>query len=541
VQRLAFAFSLGALMGLGLALRLPDLALKPLHYDEGVNGWFTLQLDWWNLYRYDPTNYHGPLLYYLNLVFFRLLGPGETALRMGTALAGALLPLALLPARRFAGDAALLVAALAIAVSPGLVYFSRTAIHEIHLVLATALWATALARFAASPRVPHALLGGVCAGLAFASKETAVITTACLGAGALLAWLAGRPGAGGAPDLFAGRTRRAALLAWTLGARRAWVAGALAFAAVVVLLFSSFGSHPRGVVDLFAAYGPWTEYGVSGRNQAKPAAYFVGVMASTVGAWRLLALPAALLALATRERLGLALAGWAGASLLVYSAIPYKTPWCVLEIDLPVLLLVAWAAGRAAQVAVDRARPAALRAGAGAALLACLAPAPLQLARTLEDNRERFDDFRRPYVYYQTFEEFHDMLRDLFGVRDAAGAADGLPLLSVDLEFPLSFYLLTRGWPLDRMRHVELAPGPESLAGVDVVVGSSRQQEEIEALLAAAGGSWHRERYYHRPGSYAYVWYRDPLWRRYGSAGGREASPWPRPPRRELPAPERVP
>ena len=534
------AVGLALVVGLALALRLPGLAVKPLHYDEGVNGWLTLRLYWWNLYRYDPTNYHGPLLYYANLLCFHLLGPGEVALRMGTVIAGSLVPLALLPARRFAGDVALCVAGLALAVGPGFVYFSRTAIHETWLVLATALWAAALARFAQAPRARWGAVAGGAAALAFASKETAVLSAACLGAGAALAWLGGRPGGEIDSDLFGGRTRGEALVAWSSGARRAWLAGALVFATLLLLLFSSFLGHPRGVVDFFAAYVPWTEYGVTGRNQSKPLGYFLGVMAATEGAWRLLALPAAGLALVARERLGLALVGWAGASLLVYSVIPYKTPWCVLEIDLPVLLLVAWAAGRAAAVAARPGRSRGVRGVAAAAALASLAPAPLLLARSLEDNRERFDDFRRPYVYYQTFSEFRELPRELLGVRDAAPSRDGVRLLTVDLEHPLSFYLLTRGWPLAQLVHFEQLPDAERLRGADVVASSHRDQEAIEAALAASGTAWHRERYYDRPGTYAYVWVREPLWERYQAAGGREAAPWPRapsPPRAAPPPP----
>src|SRR5690242_6552551 len=50
-----------------LALRLPDLAARPLHNDEGVNTvkfndlWHTAKFD------YDPNEYHGPTLYYLTL------------------------------------------------------------------------------------------------------------------------------------------------------------------------------------------------------------------------------------------------------------------------------------------------------------------------------------------------------------------------------------------------------------------------------------------------------------------------------------------
>jgi uncharacterized protein (TIGR03663 family) len=513
------AVGLALVAAVALALRLPDLARKPLHYDEGMNGWLTLRLYWWNLYRYDPSDYHGPLLYYANLLLFHALGPGEIALRLPTVIAGALVPFALLPARRFAGDAALCVAGLALAVGPGFVYFSRTAIHETWLVLATALWAAALARFAEAPRARWAALAGAAAALAFASKETALLSAGCLGAGAFLAWLAGRRGAGGGADLFGERTRREALAAWTAGARGAWLAGALAFALPLALLFSSFGSNLHGLVDFFAAFAPWSEYGVGGRNQAKDAGYFLDAMASTLGAWRWLALPAAALALGARERLGLALLGWAGASFLVYSALPYKTPWCGLEIDLPVLLLVAWAAGRAAGLAAERARPPVLRAAAGAAALAALAPAPALFAQSLADDREHFDDFRRPYVYYQTFAGFLDLVRDLVGVRAAAPAPDAVSLVSVDLEHPLAFYLLTRGWPLERLARFDELPDAGRLREADVVVSTHRDQAAIDAILAASGAAWHRERYYHFPGSYAYAWVREPLWELSRAAG----------------------
>ena len=138
-----------ALVTLSLALRLVGLADKPLHHDEGVNGWLSLRLYWWNLYRYQPSDYHGPLLFYANLVCFWLLGPSEVSLRLSSALSGGLLPFVLLPARRFLGRAGVLLAGLFLAVSPGFVYFSRTGIHEIHLALFTSFWAVALARFAA--------------------------------------------------------------------------------------------------------------------------------------------------------------------------------------------------------------------------------------------------------------------------------------------------------------------------------------------------------------------------------------------------------
>jgi uncharacterized protein (TIGR03663 family) len=541
-RELAFAVGLLLLLGAGLWLRLCGLGDKPLHYDEGVNGRFTLELYWWNQYRYQPDDYHGPLLYYGNLLWFWLLGPGEVPLRMATAVSGALVPLALAPARRFTRDAGVLAAGLLLAVGPGLVYFSRTAIHEIHLVLFTAVWAVALARFAAAPGAGSAATAGLAAGLCFATKETALISAGCLGAGAGLAWLGGvARDVPGETDLFGGRSRAAALRAWTLEARRAWLVAAAVFAAVIAAFFSSFGSHGRGVADFFAAYGHWLGYGIGGRDQAHHVGYFATVAAATEGGARPLALAAAAWACATRQRLGLALAGWAGSALAVYSLLPYKTPWCVLQIDLPVFLLAGWGAGEAWRLARDRGRARSARAAAALAGAACLAPAPPLLAHSLADNRAHFDDASRPYVYHQTFAGFHEMLRDLFGAAEHAQArAPGGPrVVNVGLEFPLSFYTATRGWWPQRTLQLEQAPSPEQLEGVEIVLTDHTRLDAMRSAALAAGGAWHEERYFHRPGIYAFALYRRELWERYRAAGGRASSPWPRPPLRPLPAPPR--
>ena len=44
-----------------------------MHHDEGVNGFFLTNLVRNAEYKYDPSNYHGPTLYYLTLPFVRSL------------------------------------------------------------------------------------------------------------------------------------------------------------------------------------------------------------------------------------------------------------------------------------------------------------------------------------------------------------------------------------------------------------------------------------------------------------------------------------
>src|SRR4051812_33254643 len=71
-----------AIIVFGAFLRLLLLGMKPPHFDEGINGWFVDQMTKQGFYRYDPTNYHGPLHFYVLFVSEALLGRNIWALRL---------------------------------------------------------------------------------------------------------------------------------------------------------------------------------------------------------------------------------------------------------------------------------------------------------------------------------------------------------------------------------------------------------------------------------------------------------------------------
>ncbi|HEV7891884.1 MAG TPA: hypothetical protein VGP08_14670, partial [Pyrinomonadaceae bacterium] len=53
----------GCVLLAAAALRLFALGLKPMHHDEGVNGFFLMSLMRQGVFHYNPENYHGPTLY----------------------------------------------------------------------------------------------------------------------------------------------------------------------------------------------------------------------------------------------------------------------------------------------------------------------------------------------------------------------------------------------------------------------------------------------------------------------------------------------
>ena len=122
-------------------LRVLYLELKPLHHDEGVNGFFLLGLLRQGKYQYNPSNYHGPTLYYFTLPLASFADShhwlSTWVLRSVTVAFGVATVWLALCLRRYIGAVGALACAALLAVSPGMVFFSRYYIHEMLFVFFT--------------------------------------------------------------------------------------------------------------------------------------------------------------------------------------------------------------------------------------------------------------------------------------------------------------------------------------------------------------------------------------------------------------------
>jgi len=110
------------------------LELKPFHHDEGVNGFFMSTLVRDGIYKYDPSNYHGPTLYYIALAFAKAFGFNTISMRASVAIFGVLTVVMAFFLKNYIGRIGSLTAALLLALSPGMVYISRYFIHEIFFI-----------------------------------------------------------------------------------------------------------------------------------------------------------------------------------------------------------------------------------------------------------------------------------------------------------------------------------------------------------------------------------------------------------------------
>ncbi|MCC6353217.1 MAG: TIGR03663 family protein [Verrucomicrobiae bacterium] len=395
--------------GFGLWARVVDLGGRPMHTDEAVHAAKFGELLSTGAYRYDPQEYHGPILYYFNYPVAWLRGQrtlaelDEVTLRLVPAIFGVLLVLLCILASDGLGRGGAAWAAAFVAASPGLLFYSRYYIQEIPFVFFTFLLVGAGWRFSRRPSLGWALVAGAAAGLMVASKETCIIHWFAMGVALLL----------------------------TVGVRRLWgapwglmAAGAGCALLVAVSWLTGFFTHPGALAD---AAQVWLHYGAraTGEGHEKPWPWYFEIL---VRGWRggRFGPEAAMLAMACVAVVRLAfpacrhhrplvvfLAIYAAVSLAVYCAIPYKTPWLMVG-SLHAAAVLA-GAGVAELLRVLR----RVRVGWIAVLVGVLALWQTGRAARLACGRLAVDQ-SNPYVYSHTT---RDLVRFVGNIRDAAARA----------------------------------------------------------------------------------------------------------------------
>jgi len=425
------------------ALRLPDLAARPMHADEAVHADKLGTLLEGGGYAYDPSEYHGPTLYYMTLPSAWLRGEhkyvdlDEVTLRAVPALLGVLLVAATFGARHALGAWGAAIAAILTALSPAMVYYSRYYIHEMALVLFTFGALIAMDAYRRNPRVSWALATGACVGLMLATKETASLALGSM----LLAF-----------GLMRMVRRRSPTPATGLAVRRRDLGfAALAAVVVAVLLFTAFLSHPEGLLDSVKAYQTYVERARAASWHVHPWHYYLGlllyhsaegtpvwsealiVVLAVVGgatAWTARGVPGA-------DPVALRfLSLYTVILLAVYSAIPYKTPWCVLGFLHGMILL----AGIGAVFLLQWLRGATARTLGGFVLVAATA----HLGWEAWAGSFRFAaDPGNPWVYAHTSTDVFTIvgrLEDL-AAADPRGLAMPIQVMSRENLWPLPWYL----------------------------------------------------------------------------------------------------
>ncbi len=426
-----------------LAFRLPHLDTRPLHNDEAVNAFKVTDLWLQGRYLYDPDEYHGPTLHYASLPFLALKGVHNVAevddatLRLAPLAFGVALILLIPLLIGGLSPPAIAWAALFVALSPAMVFYSRYFIHEILLVFFTALLLAAGWRYSQKRSLAWAVVGGGAVGLMFATKETFVLSLAAMAAA----------GAGTLYSLQRQDSARA-VRAW-LGSFQRGHALAFAFSLFLVwlLFFSSFFTHLHGLPDSIRTYFPWLKRAAGHSPHLHPWYFYLQrigwfhslkgpvwseglilILALVGGVRAFIGKPAPFIRFLALYTLFLTAA---------YSAISYKTPWCLLNFLFGMILL----AGVGAAGLLECCRTPLARF----ALLGGLIAATAQLG--VQSWRASFvyaSDRRNPYVYAQTVPDVLNLVRRAEGLAkvSAAGLDTVVKTMAPNSDYwPLPWYL----------------------------------------------------------------------------------------------------
>ncbi len=427
-----------------LVLRCPKLADRPLHSDEAVNATKLVELWETGHYQYDPAEYHGPTLHYFSLPFLWLSSAknsaelSEATLRVVTVAFGIGLLLLLLLLSDALGHAAVAWAAVFLAVSPAMVFYSRYFIHEMPLIFFTLLTFAAGWRYARSRRLGWVLLAGAGLGLMWATKETFVLSV--VAGGIVLAaehlWNRLHPTAGKKIPRFS----------------RPHIVFALLSAFVVAqLFFSSFLINAHGPADSLKTFLPWLDRAGGASPHLHPWTFYwerllwfhpaKGPVWSEAGIF-ILALVGSVAAFSTnrrfdfRPRLVRLLAGYTFTLAAIYSGIAYKTPWCLLNFWLGMILLAGVGAAALLRLCGSRA--------AKGFTLTVIASVAVHLAW---QARRAAADFaaspRNPYTYSQTSAGCRELVQRIEALAKltTTGTDTVLKVVAPESYWPLPWYL----------------------------------------------------------------------------------------------------
>jgi len=304
-------------------LRFLFLYNKPIHFDESINMWFVQRILEDGYFTYDPTNYHGPLMFYM-IHFVQLFTGFDFISTRIVASIFAFLTLWILWFGPVSHRKAFRWAAVFVLFSPAMGFYGRSGIHESAFVFFQVLgflsfhyllekefkrfwWA-----FASS------LLGMM------ALKETFVVLILALIPVFVLVMFLER--------------RRINYVVWWKPMKASFQERSVymplfAMFLLFIGVYSGFGGNPKGLADFFVALMPWLKTGVGGNGHEKEFLHWSKLMgqyefAVLVGFF-------AGFAFLARNKWMRFYVTFTFFLWFIYSAIPYKTPWCIISILWP--------------------------------------------------------------------------------------------------------------------------------------------------------------------------------------------------------------
>lgn len=469
----------------GAFFRLWRLNDRPMHTDEAVHAEKFGMLLEKDQYRYDPHEFHGPTLNYFTLASAWVCGEktyteiNEATLRAIPAVFGVgliLMPLFFLQGM---GRRAVFFSGVLIAFSPAFIYYSRYYIQEMLLVFFTAAFLGCGWKYFQTRKSIWIILSGVSIGLMHATKETFVLSILA----ALLALVFCR--------LFEKPDRSINGLHL--------MAGVVAMVVTSVLFYSSFGTNPQGIIDSVATYGVWLQRAGGQSVHVHPWYYYLNLLIWVEFIQPFLWNEDGLVAFAA---IGLVfvflrkgdwwsplvrfLGVYTFVLVVIYSVIPYKTPWSMMSFVYGMALLAGFTADRFLQVVQGR----VVSVVVWILVLICGLASPLVQGWML--NFCYFSDPMNPYVYAHTSADIYPMVEAVQKAAAASGDGNEMPIqvIAADGDY----------WPMPWYLRFNTNVGywsevDDSVHRVSVILANVKHEQELLKALYLIPEAGHRNLY----------------------------------------------
>ena len=466
-----------AIFSLAIFSRVHNIDVRPMHGDEANQAYRFQLLHEKSIPIYDARDYHGPTLYYAMRPLAWLSGKDyhdldKSDYRLLTTLFSLLSILLCLAFKEALGATPTLALALFMAISPANVFYSSYFIQESLLICFT------LAFFACAWHFRQSLIKknqsrsrlyaggiGLSLGLMVATKETSAFVFIAFGIA-----------------LFCLKLKTKSPLPKLKDHRSNLIYAALAAIFVYTLFYSSFGSNPKGIIEPFKAISTHIQRGLgssdlpenttAGAAHTKPFFYYANLL---IGSWTkpfhelaetnntqssrspqkiiksiwrnqpsrpinelflcLLALLGGLFIILKKEASPLSFFCliYTLSIFLIYSLIPYKTPWCVLSILLGLYFLAVYA------VKVMLLKFSSVKSQA--LMLTLIALASIDLIRQNLLLRDLIST-KNPYAYAHPVFNIEDLNQQVYDIALASHLNYNLPIHFLTHDYwPLPWYL----------------------------------------------------------------------------------------------------
>lgn len=474
--------------------RLYNLGARPLHHDEGVNGNFMKILISSGQWHYDPKNYHGPTLFFFQVVptwiasyindglgafnKHSISGITPVGMRLPIAIMGIVLLWMLLESWPMLGKVGAAAACVFAGLSCDILFFSRYFIHEIYVLLFTLAVVMNAYQFHRTRDSLYAYLAALSATLLLCTKETGVfhliVLVLAYACAQITYWISDEQRGRFSLDLV---TSEPAADLRSAAPHLVYIGG-LCFL-VWMVFFSSFFTNFSGLIDSLRAFKFWGSEGLKS-GHVKPFFYYttdILIRYETVALiFGFVGIAAAFL---KNDRTGLFLSFWTMGIVAFYSLVPYKTPWLVVNLVLPLTIVAGYGVQAVAEAVLKNLSPRhakiSLSALAGVGIFLAVAEA----RQTYRVNFVEYDSDKHPQIYAHTLRDVFNMLAKIDAVSSRAGGKEMTINVFTDVYWPLPMYLnkyeFVRFWG----NRVDTCPAPDA----PILIVAPQNQKLVDSHL----------------------------------------------------------